>query len=290
MGDLVRGLDRTSVRRARANLELALGSEIPESVREEILVRMYRSTGRNLVDLLCLRPFDRARAERFVQVEGAEHADAALAQGRGVVALSAHLGNWEVLAAAMRHLGYPVNVIARELFDDRVDRILNGWRTKAGVVVHPRGSGLVSALRVLKSGEVLAALTDQDTRGPAVFVDFFGMPARTPSAVFALARRTGAPLLPVLGYLGEDGRHRVRVWPEIVPSSNPDPDEALREDVAAWHAVLEAAIREHPDQWVWYHRRWKTRPGNESASFPGSSKERPYLQAFQPSKGFANTR
>jgi KDO2-lipid IV(A) lauroyltransferase len=121
-------------------------------------------------------------------------------------------------------------------------------------------------------------------------VDFFGVPARTPSAVFALARRTGAPLLPVLAHLGEDGRHRIRVWPEITPSAHPDPDEALREDVAAWHAVLESAIREHPEQWVWFHRRWKTRPADEPQSFAESSKEPPYPQAFQPSKGLANTR
>jgi KDO2-lipid IV(A) lauroyltransferase len=94
----------------------------------------------------------------------------------------------------------------------------------------------------------------------------------------------------VLAHLGKDDRHRVRVWPALEPSRNPDPAEALREDIAAWHAVLEAAIREHPEQWVWYHRRWKTRPANERSSFADSSKEGPYLQAFQPSKGFANTR
>jgi KDO2-lipid IV(A) lauroyltransferase len=291
LGDLVRTLDRKSVRRARVNLELALGAELSAAERERILRRLFRTTGRNLVDLLRLGPFDRDRAERLVTVEGAEHADAALARGKGVVALSAHLGNWEVLAATMRHHGYPVHVIARELFDPRLDRLVNSWRERAGVVVHPRGSGLVSAARVLRKGEVLAALPDQDTRGPGVFVDFFGRPARTPSGPFALSRRTGAPLLPVLTHLDGSGRHRIRVWPAIEASDHPDPDEALREDVAAWHRVLEQAIREHPEQWVWYHGRWKTRPESEGApSFAESSKEAAYLPSFQPSKGLAKTR
>jgi KDO2-lipid IV(A) lauroyltransferase len=195
-----------------------------------------------------------------VRFEGLTHLDAALRSGRGVVALSAHLGNWEVLGAALAASGYPVSVVAREVFDPRTDRVLNGWRERAGVRVHPRARGLFGAVRDLREGRIVGTLVDQDTGGPSVFADFFGRAARTPSAPFVLARRTGASLVPMWIHMREDGVHVVEVRPAIPRSASVAGDAALLADVAAWHRQLEGAIRAYPEQWVWHHRRWKTRP------------------------------
>ncbi len=253
IGDIVRVIDRPAVRRTVAHLDIALADETTPFERKRLMVGMFRAMFRNLVDLL--RPFPK-HAEGLARFEGLAHLDAALASGRGVVALSAHLGNWEVLGAALASRGYPVSVVAREIFDVRSDRMLNAWRTRAGVRVHPRTRGLLGVVRDLRAGGIVGTLVDQDTGGPSVFADFFGHPARTPSAPFVLAQRTGAALVPMWVHMDRAGRHVVEIRPAIARSHR----QGIEADVAAWHRQLEAAIRAHPEQWVWHHRRWKTRP------------------------------
>ncbi len=262
IGDLVHVFDRPAIRRSRRHLDQAYGSSISDDEKSRIIRGMFRATGRNLVDLL--RPPPRSATDPRIVLEGREHLDDALRRG-GVVALSAHLGNWEIMGAALAAAGYPVHVLAREVFDRRSDRLLNGWRRRAGIVVHRRTSGLFAAARALKRGAVLGMLVDQDTGGPSLFVDFFGRPARTPRAPFVLARRTGAALVPMWVTLDDDGRHRVRILPALDSSEAVDPEVALRADVAAWHRVLEQAILARPEQWVWHHRRWKTPPPVDDA-------------------------
>ncbi|MEZ5065493.1 MAG: lysophospholipid acyltransferase family protein [bacterium] len=290
LGDLVRHVDRPAERRIRSHLELAFGAERSMAEREALVREVFRATGRNLVDVLSLRKLDRERSHRLAVIEGRGHLEAALARGRGVVALSAHFGSWEVLAACCALDGLPVHVIARELFDSRADRWLNEWRERAGVVVHRRSAGLVGALRALRAGEIVAALPDQDTRGRSAWIEFFGRPARTPTGPFVLARRAGAAMVPVFCHLAPDGRHRIRFLPALPASAASDRAQAIREDMVHWHEVLEGAIREHPEQWVWYHRRWKSRPETNALELERSTKEPAYLQVFQPSRELANTR
>jgi KDO2-lipid IV(A) lauroyltransferase len=257
IGDLVHLLDRPAIRRSRAHLTIAFGDTLDAAARDRIVREMFRSTGRSVVDLL--RPPPTSPADARIRIRGREHLDEALARG-GVVALSAHLGNWEVMGAALASAGYPLHVVAREVFDRRSDRLLNDWRQRAGIVVHRRSTGLLAAARALRRGAVLGTLVDQDTGGPSVFVDFFGRSARTPRAPFVLARRCRASLVPMWVTLAPDGVHQVVIRPALELSALADPEAALRADVAAWHAELEGAIRSAPDQWVWHHRRWKSRP------------------------------
>jgi KDO2-lipid IV(A) lauroyltransferase len=196
----------------------------------------------------------------LVEFHELEHLDEALARGRGVIMISAHLGNWEVLGGALAARGDPLHVVAREIFDARSDRLLNAVRRELGVIVHPRQAGLFPVVRALRAGHIVGTLVDQDTEGPGVFTDFFGVPARTPRAPFALARRLGAALVPVLIRLDASGCHRVRVFPELKASGAADEEQALKSMVEAWNRILETSIRAHPEQWVWHHRRWKSRP------------------------------
>ena len=292
IGDVVRVFDRPAVRTSRANLARALG-HLPESEREQLMREMFRAMGRNVFDLLRLRAFDARRAA--VRIEGEEWAHEAYARGRGVVALSAHCGNWEILAATMAQRGFPVHAVARRLFDPRLDRLMNDWRESAGVRIHDAAHGLREACRVLRRGEILATLPDQDTSGPAAFVDFFGHPAKTPTMPFRLARSTGAALLPILISQDEHGTHCIRVWPALVPSTAADESEAIRADIAAWHRILEDFLREHPAQWVWFHRRWKSKPptGRELAAGDAileSIKEPEVPQTVHSSKELVNAR
>lgn len=280
-------VDRPARRRSLAHLEIAFGAPDDPRGRLRLVREMFRSTARQVADLL-RRPQGDGYPD-LVDIDGREHLERALAQGRGVVALSGHLGNWEMLGAALAGRGFPIHVMAKPTFDRRSDRMLNDWRRANGVrVIRPEG-GLRRAVRVLRGGGVLGVLVDQDAGGASVFVDFFGRPARTRRAPFQLARRLGAPLVPMVVTLGPDGRHRVEIGEPIAPSPPADAEAALKADVAAWHAFLERAIRRAPEQWVWHHRRWKTRPPGE-ARFRKFSREVPYLESYQPSSKAAVAR
>jgi KDO2-lipid IV(A) lauroyltransferase len=286
LGSLVRLVDRPAVARSLCHLEIAqVGADARE--RRRIVREMFRATGRNLVDLFRLPRIGAEGFARIVSFEGLEHLDRALARGRGAVILSAHLGNWEVLAAALAARGYPMTIIARRIFDARSDRLLNRWRRACGVRVVTRQDGLYPAVRALRRGEIVGTLVDQDTGGPSVFADFFGRPARTPEGPFRIARRTGAALVPLWIHLGVDGVHRVRVLPEIPePAAGGD----AREDAECWHRILEEAVREHPEQWVWYHRRWKTAPPAAEEVVRRTLKERSYPSRFQRSREVVSVR
>jgi KDO2-lipid IV(A) lauroyltransferase len=289
IGAAVRRVDRPAVLRSLRHLELArVGGDARG--RADIVDAMFRATGRNLVDLLRLPRTDPRELAAIVRFEGLHHLDAALDRGRGVVALSAHLGNWELLGAALTARGVPVTVVAQPLFDARSDRLLNRWRRDAGLRVVPRERGLLPVVRALRAGGVVGTLVDQDTGGPSLFADFFGTTARTPRAPFRLARKTGAALVPMWIHLDGDGVHRVEVRPPIEAVPAADPEAALQEDARRWHAILEQAIRRHPEQWVWHHRRWKTRPEGDTLDLREFSNDSSYRTRFQCSREAVETR
>jgi KDO2-lipid IV(A) lauroyltransferase len=290
LGHVVRLVDRPAARRTRNHLEIAFAAEKKPAERARLERGMFREMFRNLVDLLRPFPTDSRRVEALVRFEGLAHLDAALRAGRGVVALSAHLGNWEVLGAALAARGYPISVVAREVFDTRSDRVLNDWRARAGVRVHPRTRGLFGVVRDLRAGRIVGTLVDQDTGGPSVFVDFFGRAARTPSAPFVLARRTGACLVPMWVHMEPDGRHVVEIRSAIARSRLDLGEAAILADVAAWHRELEAAIRAHPEQWVWHHRRWKTRPQASVTDLRTFSRNAASVPPERPTREAANRR
>ncbi len=245
-------------RRARENLARAFGAEMEGRRMRMVTRRVFTSLGMNLAEIcwVAARP---ARADRLVEFRGWEHMEAALAGGRGVVTITGHLGSWELLAAAAARRGLEVSVIARETQDGRVNRFLLSLRTRLGLRTVLRGSvGAARAiLRALRSGGALASLIDQDTRVEGIFVDFFGRPAYTPSGPISLALRAGAPVLLAAIRRLPDGRHRVRFDPPFQLDRSADRDEEVRRATEACTRWIEARIREHPDQWVWIHRRWR---------------------------------
>jgi KDO2-lipid IV(A) lauroyltransferase len=184
----------------------------------------------------------------------------ALARGGGLMAITGHIGNWELLAAYCSMVGFPVNAIGRRLHSPLLNRLLIAVRARAGVRTILRESPASSRaiLRTLKRNEILALLIDQDTRGPRVFVPFFGRLAATPSGVAALARRTNVPVLPLFISRRPDGGHRIVVHP---PFADVDRDrDSVESLTAAYTAAIERHVREHPTEWVWWHRRWRHQP------------------------------
>lgn len=262
LGALAPLLASSERRRAEAHLATAF----PELTRPEcrrVARRMFRHLARSAAEVAQIERFlDGPHAVRLA----AEHRkllDDVFAEGKGVVAVTGHIGNWELLAQVVAHSGYPITAIAKPLYDPRLTRLVHTARTRYGMQVVWRGDSGASRdmLAVFKSQGMLALLIDQDTKVQGAFVPFFGRPAFTPTAAAALALRFGTPVV-VVWHHRVGGEHRLHLERlSFTPSGDKDAD--VVRFTAAMTARLEAAIREHPEQWVWMHRRWRRTPPHE---------------------------
>ncbi len=243
------------------NLRLALGSERSEEELESIARGMFAHFGRMAFEVIRLPRLSRRRVEKTVTFDGLEPVRRAIEAGRGVVVATGHIGNWELMGAAVARLGIPLNVIARRIYDGRLNDLALRLRERMGVktILRESPESAKQILRCLRRGEMLALLIDQDIRVEGEFVPFFGMPAHTPTGAAALALRTGALLVAASAQRLDDGRHMVRAIP-IELDAGGDRDRVIIEATARATAQLERWIRERPEQWSWNHDRWRTRP------------------------------
>jgi KDO2-lipid IV(A) lauroyltransferase len=184
-----------------------------------------------------------------------------------VVALTGHIGCWELLGAYLSEKGYKVNVIARELSNGRLNDMLVRMRRRHGIVSIPRGGSAVAGYRVLRKGEILGILIDQDIDVDGVFVPFFGIPAHTPRGAAVFALRSGAPIVPMGIHLQPGGSHKITVLPELgPPPAELSEQQRIDELTGRCSAAIERLIRIYPQQWVWFHDRWRKRSGDSGES------------------------
>jgi KDO2-lipid IV(A) lauroyltransferase len=182
--------------------------------------------------------------------------DEALAEGKGAVVISGHVGNWEILGQAIAAAGYPIATIATPFYDPRVTAWLQQWRTRRGLEIVWRGHNTgKSILRVLRSNSLMAFLIDQDTKTAGNYVPFFGRPAFTPTIPAALALRTGAPV--IFCWHHRRAKHHEITIERLRFTADGDTDRDVLRLTAVLTARLEAIIRIAPEQWVWNHRRWR---------------------------------
>jgi KDO2-lipid IV(A) lauroyltransferase len=243
------------------NLARAFGSRTTAAEREILAREHFIHLGYTFVETCRLRGPRAARLQEVVQVEGREHLDRARARGRGIMVVTGHFGSWEVLGRAWPLLGEVGAFVARPLDNPFLEAWIAGIRTAGGNRVIPKRHAFRHVVETLRRGETVAMLIDQNVaREQGVFVDFFGTPACTTTAATLAARRTGAALLPAVCARRAPGRFTIRIGKEIPVAVTGD----VRRDIVATTAqattALEAFIRDHPEQWFWVHRRWKTRP------------------------------
>jgi KDO2-lipid IV(A) lauroyltransferase len=246
------------------NLRLAF-PEKTEAERRAIARATFVNLGRMISDFLRIPFLGKEELERIFVYEGWEHFQAALDRvpGRGVIACTAHYGNFEVLAAAHTLRGVPVTMISRQMGKSGANDLWRALRQKSGVedLVVGKGSTLSAAGRSLRSGRNLGYVIDQNQQARhAIFPTFFGVPAATAATPAILALRSGAAVIFVLSYPLGDGRHRVVFeGPLSVPDTG-DRDRDVLAFIQDLNDRLERWVRAHPEQWYWLHRRWKTRP------------------------------
>ncbi len=233
------------------NLALAFPDLAP-SERSAIARGCYVHVTMAVLELFWLPRMRSFGVSKIVDVEGWENYERAIKTGKGVIAITAHLGNWDLLACSQALARVPLSIITKELSSKRLGQRWMQLRTRAGVRLLADSGSMMAILRALRKGEVVGMIVDQRmalSKG-ASLIDFFGKPAATTLAPAVLAARTGAALLPVYSFRKADGRHVVRICKQIAlrPSA--------METMAEINRLLEEWIRLHPEQWLWQHRRW----------------------------------
>ncbi len=251
---------RRERRKTLANLKVAYGREKCDEERARIARAVFVNLGRTMFELASYPRFNSRNIHRVVSMEGKEIIDRELRRGKGIIIITGHIGNWELIPTYFVALGYTGGVVARKVYFEKYERLLSRLRRSKGFRIFYRDESPKHILKALKNNEVVGILADQDVRKlDGVFVDFFGTHAYTPTAPVLLATKSGAPLIP--SRIIREGRtHRIVIEEPIELRSTGDNDSDLVYNTQQWSRHIERYVREHPEQWVWMHRRWRTRP------------------------------
>ncbi len=253
----------------RANLQLALGSELSFEEIENLMKRNYKNTAQ--VFLGIARNFslsrEKIKAEMKIGKEDKTALFKVLAQGKGAIIISAHIANWELFATGMAAHGFPVSVVVKKMNNPLAQKLIERQRIKTGMEVIYSGNTLVKMKETLRRGHVIGFMVDQNVTGKkGIRANFFGVPAASIRGLANLVKETGVHVVPVCAFRLPDGTHEVKALPplEYLTAENPSLSEAekiLREEwlnTQQYQSSIETLIRLHPEQWLWIHRRWKT--------------------------------
>jgi len=238
-------------RRAISNLELAF-PEMCAKERERIALGVFEHFGRVAGDFLRSMVRTNEEVQASIEVVGMENADRALAMGKGILAVTAHFGNWERLAHWFASTGGKITVVARDANDEGMQKQVQRIRSKAGIEVLSRGRSTRTLVNLLHEKQIVGLLPDQNSE--EAYLPFFGKPCGTVLGPAKLHQMTGAPLLPV--YCPRIGPAKYRLI--IGKAIDPGKSQSVEEIMTKINASLEAVVREYPEQWLWMHDRWKS--------------------------------
>jgi KDO2-lipid IV(A) lauroyltransferase len=261
-------------RAAEFNLRLAF-PELPETARRDILKGTLRNLGWMAAEFARLPRYTRGNIEKVIILDGFENFAAAERRGKGVLFLTGHMGAWELEPFAHALYSGPIYFLVRPIDNPRVDALVNRYRCASGNRPVKKNESARSILRILHEGGVIGVLADQNTvPHEAVFADFFGIPAATTSGIARLARRTGAAVVPAYNYWDPRIRkYRLRYEPALELTATEDEQSDIHNYSTRFNEVIEDYVRRFPDQWLWVHRRWKTRPAHELPIYPDEQRE-----------------
>jgi Kdo2-lipid IVA lauroyltransferase/acyltransferase len=260
---------RTPLRRAAMqNLKLAF-PDWSDTKRRKMVRGMIRQIGWMAGEFSQFPNYTRGNIEKIVAVDGFENFDAARRRGKGVLFLTGHMSAWELAPFAHALYGYPLHFLVRPIANRRVDALINRYRCLSGNKPIEKNRSARAILKVLAGGGTVGILSDQNTAlEEGVFVDFFGIPASTTSGLARIALRTDAAVVP--GFLSWDSvrrKYRLGFEPAVELARTGDEEADVVESTARFTRVIEVWVRAHPDQWLWVHKRWKTRPPGEKSLY-----------------------
>src|ERR1700733_5877596 len=254
---------------AMFNLRLAF-PDWTDQQRRRVIRGMVRQIGWMAGEFSQFPKYTRENIERIVVVDGFENFDAARRRGKGVLFLTGHMSAWELAPFAQALYGHALHFLVRPIANKRVDALINRYRCRTGNQPIEKNRSARAILKVLGEGGTVGVLADHNTDiEESVFVDFFGVSASTTSGLARIALRTDAAVVP--GFLSWDAarrKYRLRFEPAVELTRTADEESDVVENTARFTRVVEDFVRAHPDQWLWVHKRGKTRPHGEKPLYP----------------------
>ncbi len=260
LGDAGFRMNRRRRKIALDNLAFALGAELDAGKRRFLARDAYRNMAQILFEIgrSIAVPVD--EIARCIRIDGLEHYRTALAKGRGVVFITGHLGNWEILPFVSKIAGIQTNIVYRPLDFKPLDLFFGGLRSRFGARLIKSSHAMLPVMRALKRKEAVVILIDQSVDWyDGIWVDFFGRRTCTSNGVALIAGKVRCPVLPAFLYREGDG-FRAVMGPEIPLAASGDKTKDLQVNTLSYSKAIEHGIRRHPEQWFWVHRRWKNRP------------------------------
>ncbi|MGH9744415.1 MAG: lysophospholipid acyltransferase family protein [Candidatus Acidiferrum sp.] len=250
---------------AEFNLRLAF-PDWTDAQRKEVTRKMVRNLGWMAAEFARFPRLTKENIEKVVILENHENFLEGFRRGNGVLYLTGHIGAWELSSFAHALYGYPLHYMARPLDNQRLDDLVNKYRCFSGNRPIFKNESARVMLKILKDAGTVGILADQNTLpAEGVFVDFFGKPACTTTGIARVALHTDAAVVPGYAYWDDSiQKYRLRFEPAVELTRTGDTERDVFENTQRFAKVIEAIIRKHPDQWVWVHKRWKTRPAGES--------------------------
>ncbi len=250
-----------------SNLCLALGEELSAEAKEELTRNIYKSLGRTFLEIARNFSLNKTQMQKELHFSESDKSriQEILDRKQGIVLLSAHIANWELLAMGVASHGIPTAIVVKKMNSAISQALIERQRQRTGLEVIYSGGAIEKMKVALKAGKVIGFMMDQNTTGKkGIRCNFFGVPASSIRALSAMVRDTGAAVIPICAYRKADGTHEVHLGSELpyLRSDLADPEERrLREEwinTQQYQGALEAMIRRKPEQWLWIHRRWKT--------------------------------
>ncbi len=243
------------------NLKLAFGDRLDEQERRRIARSSFENMALTLMEALAVPGLSETWFRERLVVEGLDNMRRALARGKGALILTAHFGNWEIMSLSMGLMRVHGHAVIRPLDFKPLDDLFTRIRTSTGMRLIPKNQAMRKIMRALRNGEPVGILLDQSAiLREGVFVDFFGHPASSDKGMARIALKTGAAVIPMFGLRLPEGRHRVTIHPEVELLRTGDMTRDVEDNTALFTKIIEKVVAEHPEQWLWMHRRWKQIP------------------------------
>lgn len=250
--------------RVMNHLTMVYGKEKTPQEIKKLSGKVFEMLGKNSGDIIqSVNISTQQDFEKFRVVKGGAYAEAAYKKGKGVIFLTGHIGPFEYIATELAFRGYKPLIVGTKLKDDRLNDLLAANRNKFGAQLVERGKDTVRLVKNLKLGGTMIILIDQDTKVKSRFVNFLGYPCATPIGATIMALKTGAAVVPMFLHQREDYKIEINFYPELEMTVTGDEETDLVVNTQKLSDATELEVRKHPEQWVWMHERWKTKPGEE---------------------------
>lgn len=247
--------------RKRGIFHIMRGLQCDEAEANRIITGLFQNLGQSLLEILYTPNLNKDNISKFVTLEHAERLDAALKENKGVIVLTAHIGNWEWMGATLALHGYPTTTIVKKQPNDQVTRLLNENREMMGLEVFARGGNeMIIAARALKRKKILGFLADQDGGFHGVPQVFLGKMSSTPKGPAMFARKFGSPILPIFAIHDANHHHRVVIGETLYYQDTGNAEEDIARLTRQMAVITEDFIRQHPTEWLWFQHRWSTEP------------------------------